>query len=320
MTTVGESGGGGGASGEAAAPLPCQDTIISNEMVNSQSRKVAYALKENVAAMVAKHGVERIGFLTLTFSDKVQNIREAQRRFNSLRTGVLSSRYPEWIAVVERQKSGRVHFHLLVVASGDIRSGLDFAAVGRGDYRSANSLLRSEWAFWRKTAPRYKFGRTELLPIKSSAGGIAAYVAKYIAKHLDARVPADKGAKLVRYARPSARFGSRFSWNSAGSFVWRHKCALLAVLTKVGSGMDSAKAAWRSWYGSRWVYKLRPVFSMLRLPVYPTGRHWNVDHSPFDHVHPDCVDVEPGFQWDLYGAIAKMTALIGSQGGRVCAG
>lgn len=306
---------GGGAEGGAAAPapLPCQDTSNSNELRNSHSRKVAYALKENVAAMVSQHGLEQIGFLTLTFSDKVQNIREAQRRFNSLRTGVLSKRYPEWIAVVERQKSGRVHFHLLVVCAGDIRTGFDFEAVAKGDYRSASKILRVEWAFWRKTAPRYKFGRTELLPIKSTPGAISTYVAKYIGKHLDARLDADKGAKLVRYSRFASRVGTRFSWNSPGSWVWRHKCALLATLTKVGRDMNGAKSKWRSWFGKRWVYKIRPIMSALRLPSYPTGRHWNVDHLPLDHVHPEAVEVEPAFQFDTYAAVGRMFAALGAQ-------
>ena len=308
-----------GASPEGAAPaLPCQNSDNSNGGVTltSSQRKVAYALKENVRLMAEKYGVEQIGFLTLTFSDKVQNIREAQRRFNSLSTGVLRGRYPEYLGVVERQKSGRVHFHLLVVVGSDIRTGLDFDAVRRGDYRTAAPALRKEWAFWRKTAPAYSFGRTEMLPIRSSGGAIAAYLGKYITKHIGARLEIDKGAKLVRYAKGSARVSSRLSWNSPGGYVWRHKCALLATLTKVGAEMTGAKAKWKTWFGPRWVYKLRPIFALLKLPVYPTGKEWNRDHSPGDHIHPDLRDVEPGFQWDLWAAIAKNVAALGAQGRR----
>jgi hypothetical protein len=69
-----------------------------------------------------------------------------------------------------------------VVLDADIRTGLDFAAVAMRDYRTAPAALKSEWAFWRETAPRYGFGRTELLPIKSTAEGFSKYVGKYIAK------------------------------------------------------------------------------------------------------------------------------------------
>jgi len=65
-----------------------------------------------------------------------------------------------------------------------IRTGFNFAAVKRGDYRSASDYLRREWKFWWKTALKYVFGRTELLPIRKTADGVAKYVGKYIAKQL----------------------------------------------------------------------------------------------------------------------------------------
>jgi len=65
----------------------------------------------------------------------------------------------------------------------DIRSGADFQAFKRRDYRSANSALRVEWAFWRQTCPKYRFGRHKLMPFKSTAEGIARYVGKYISKY-----------------------------------------------------------------------------------------------------------------------------------------
>jgi hypothetical protein len=295
--------------------LPCQNSDNSNEggKLNSSQRKIAYALKENVRLLAREHGIERLGFLTLTFADKVQDIREAQRRFNSLSTGILRKRYREWLGCVERQKSGRVHFHLLVVIRDDIRTGLDFEAVRRGVYNSAPRPLRAEWVFWRKTAPQYGFGRTEMLPIRSSGNAIAAYLGKYIAKHIGSRLQLDKGARLVRYSRGAARVSARFSWNSPGSYVFRHKCALLATLTKVGADMEVAKAKWRHWWGPRWVYKLGPIFNLLKLPVYPTGRHCNVDHNENDHIPIDLKEIEPRLQWDMWEAIAKCFAILGAQ-------
>ena len=62
------------------------------------------------------YGIERLGFLTLTFADHVTDAREAQRRFHSLATHVLNTRYrARWIRVLERHESGRIHYHLIVV-------------------------------------------------------------------------------------------------------------------------------------------------------------------------------------------------------------
>ena len=98
---------------------------------------------------------------------------------------------------MERSKSGRLHFHLLVVCREDIRSGFDFAAVKRRDYRSASEYLRGEWAFWRKACPKHNFGRCELLPVKKDGERAAGYLAGYIGKHLRARYAEDKRARLV---------------------------------------------------------------------------------------------------------------------------
>ena len=97
-----------------------------------------------------------------------------------------------------------------MVIGFDIRTGFDFSAVERQDYSSANRLLREEWSFWRKTAPAYRFGRTELMPIRSSEEAIGRYIGKYIGKHMEAREDADKGARLVRYSR-GARVASTVS-------------------------------------------------------------------------------------------------------------
>ena len=129
---------------------------------------------------LGKYSLERLGFLTLTFAQDIKDPIEAQRRFNSLATHVLRDRYADYIRIWERTKKGRIHYHLLVVLPEDIRTGFSFVEAEFGVYTSAPKALRSEWAFWRSTAKEYGFGRTELLPIRSTAEGIARYVGKYI--------------------------------------------------------------------------------------------------------------------------------------------
>jgi len=202
--------------------------------------------------MAAKWGVERLGFLTLTFRDHVTDIKEAQKRFNSLRSNVLAERYDVSIAVVERMNSARIHFHLLVVLPADIRTGFDFEGVSKNDYRSANKTLRDEWAFWRKTAPLYGFGRTELLPVKSTAEGVAKYVGKYIAKHLEKRRDDDKGARLVRYSVAARHVSQNFAWVTPGAKLWRERVG--EITHALGSDdMTIIKAKW----GDRWAYNAR---------------------------------------------------------------
>ncbi|EOO2707924.1 hypothetical protein D4L71_RS26955, partial [Escherichia coli] len=230
------------ATGKSGCSLPCLYSNNSTEnhlnslrfdsleaardaafQLNTQIRKSASCLAWNVDFLCSKFGIENLGFLTLTFRDHVLDPKEAQRRFNSLRTHVLRERYLADIRVMERQKSGRIHYHLLVVIGEDIRSGFDFGACANGDYRSANYRLKQEWAFWRKTAKAYGFGRTELLPIKSNSECISRYVGKYISKHFEARQHRDKGVRLVEYSRNARIASTRMQFVSEGSAEWRRK-------------------------------------------------------------------------------------------------
>lgn len=235
-----------------------------NVLTGSHARS-AQCLAFEIGALAREFGIEKLGFLTLTFADHVTDIRESSRRFNSLNTGVLKERYLRSICTVERQKSGRVHFHLVVVLRADIRTGFDFSGIERGDYSSAGRAIRSEWSFWRETARLYGFGRTELLPIRSCSEGIARYVGKYISKHIGARVEEDKGARLVRYVgyvtttkegeRASLRKGSpRFGWNTDRGRLWRRTVGLLARECGCEDIADfSAK------FGPRWAYAFAPI-------------------------------------------------------------
>ena len=249
--------------------LPCLNSNISNETLSghaggqdtpqlarlsTQHKKSAFILKESVQLLAETYGLEKLGFLTLTFRHNVQCPREAQRRLNSLLTGVIKPRYREYVGVMERQKSGRIHYHFLIVLDVDIRTAFDFDEIKNHDYSSASPELRSEWAFWRKTAPKYNFGRTELLPIQSTTEAIAKYVGKYIAKHCENRNPEDKGVRLVRYSRGARAGTTRFQFKTEGSKEWRRKLAIFAQIVqeqhpdqKIASLKDLTRCLGKSW-------------------------------------------------------------------------
>ena len=156
-----------------------------------------------IQGLCVRYGVERIGFLTFTFSDDVKTIQEASRRFNSMNSHKLAGRYREWLSVVQRHKDNRIHFHLVVVMDHDIRTGFDFEAVKRRDYSSASAYLKAEWSFLRQTLPEYSFGRHELLPVRIAAG-FGRYVARYVARAGNTRQD-EKGARLVRFSKTFQR-------------------------------------------------------------------------------------------------------------------
>jgi hypothetical protein len=250
--------------GQTGELLPCRSLETTQSRVEPKGlsgphKKVAAALAWNVGHLCQKYGTERVGFLTLTFADHVLDVREASRRFNSLASNVLKARYGHFIRVLERQKSGRIHYHLLVVLPDDIRTGADFDAFAAKRYTSANNHLRREWAFWRKTACFYGFGRTELMPIRSDAAAMGQYVGKYIGKHIGQREERDKGARLVSYSGDARMATSKHSAVTIRPDQWRAKVLTFSRMVsswKPGARIQSMDDL--SFHlGKRWAYQWR---------------------------------------------------------------
>ena len=206
--------------------LPNEFKPEFNEFSTS-NKKSSCALEMNVHQFIETFGLNHVGFLTLTFSDDVQEVKEAQRRFHSLRTNFLKKHFEHYICVYERMKSGRIHFHLIVNTREDIRRGLNFKQIQARNYTSANKAIRQLWQILRENMDKYGFGRSELLPVKTNSKGLARYVAKYISKHINSRLPEDKGYRLIRTTIDKKSLwkiaNSNFSFVSAGSRLWREK-------------------------------------------------------------------------------------------------
>lgn len=271
------------------ASLPCLRVNNSNDSpttdknntftpIPSWVRKSEFKVKCEVMALFDKFGLDRIGFLTLTFADDVQDHKEATKRLNSLITGVLRERYAQCIRVSERQKKGRWHFHLVVVCQQDIRRGVDFEAIKNRQYKQgANEALRAEWAFWRTTAKKYGFGRTELLPVKKTGEALAAYVAKYISKGFAYRQPQDKGMRLYSVIGGSRVCSSRFSFYSPKAIQWRQKVAMwvaswsgVFARVAVSGGHEPVEMLTYDdlpkFFGSKWAWRYRDQILAMQSP------------------------------------------------------
>ena len=180
--------------------------------------------------MLDRYGLDRIGFLTLTFplnsdGSPVDSIDEANCRLNSLMSHYLSKKLTAYILIRERQRSGAWHFHLLAVLPYDIRSKGRWTKKLKGghSFKTTNVNLINLWADFRLAMPRYGFGRHELLPIRKDSGSVATYLSKYLGKHFEIRhaykvengSDRDRRIRLISYSRFFVRaVSSRFSWVS----------------------------------------------------------------------------------------------------------
>ena len=334
-----------GARSAPAPPLPCLSSNNSIEVwteigeLSPYHKRVAETIQLNVQYLAERYGIERIGFLTLTFAEFVK-LQEAQRRWNSCATNFLREEFVEYMMIAEFTRRGWVHYHLLVVCKEDIRTGFDFTAQYLATSPSYAHMIkeRRQWtkkyataaapylrALWKRLRAKlkvYGFGRHELLPIKKTGLAVAYYVGKYVSKCVINRRPEAKGARFVRYSQGWKTASVHFAWVTTRSWLWRKKVGILAKQLGAVDTDDLQRLC-----GKHWAYHMKDhIMGLTDLTRYPTWYHaeldgWRVpenvknrtvafDQSPgFDAVAAHCEDMRVGIAY-RYSALEVARSIV----------
>ena len=245
-----------------AGPLPCLFVTTRNYMENDQNHlppkaninlsayaKKAETLFINLDGLIRRVGIERVGFVTLTFAKRVVKYKDASRRFSATMTTLSNPRAWNLLPCLNARSPGAFTSILVAAFPYDIRAGFDFAACERanaakrdGDRdgfrrlqaiycRSANRNLRQFWALvtdGQGHAPR--FGRCETLPILSNAAALADTLALTSRVLGRARRVSDKGMRSVRYSLSQRLATCRWSWADGNGLHWRRGCQILSLI------------------------------------------------------------------------------------------
>lgn len=242
----------------------------------------------NLSSLIARVGIERVGFVTLTTADNCTDGSEGLRRYRAFAAALLRPNRIESICVPERQQRGAVHFHVAAAFPWDIRTGFDFAAcahaaaikrkhyLGGGRWtpgkldefkrwervyvQSANERLRGWWRLVREFNESVRaagFGRCETLPILSNAAALARYVGAYVTTATGARLACDKGMRTVRYALSARTATVRWSWEDGNGRIFRRGVQLMEVIHGFGA-VELERA-----YGRKWQWRWRRIVRTL---------------------------------------------------------
>ena len=278
----------------AAAALPCQynDNCIGNGIGQFQSaplspyrKKSRHRLEMAVEWMVKEHGLERVGLLTLSFGvpgsgrgsletfllrEQAKDLEFVQGRWHSFCSNVVMKRYQDWICILEPHKDGVWHLHVVVATKEDIRTGTDVETLSnyklpywlRRGKPLRNEALAAEWKALRETACKYRFGRVELLPIKTTKEAFARYLGKYLTKTFNL-IPPGRRHRLIRYSRGVGRhFSMRFSINGLGNLLYRTRLRMAAAMLGFRDYSLFADC-----FGPRWNFYLRDIIASIPIPL-----------------------------------------------------
>ncbi len=172
------------------APHPRLPSLKKDNCIRNGRYRSVFVVEENVRLYVWKHGLENIGFLTVTTASECFEPAAFQGKWHSYLTNVVCKIFPSGIWVRERQpRSGNWHAHSVVNVGRDIRTGFPFDQVAKKFYANVDLELRKLWKHLRDTATAYGFGRTELLPLKHSGDACARYLTGYLAATFSSEKP-----------------------------------------------------------------------------------------------------------------------------------
>lgn len=210
----------------------------SFDSLSSYDKKACHALYVSAMELIGDD-VNSCAFVTLTTPDNYsywtkegwESARKIFRSFISNKSGFNSvfGSSARWVRIIEPQKRGAIHWHLLVKTEKDIRTGCNLKDFDCGNYSSASPVLRQMWSRLRLVAPRYGFGRCEIMPLKSDIKeAVSRYLAKYLSKTYSCEKEFSKGglvrpnhARRVGFSSGWFHANTKFSWVGDHSMAWR---------------------------------------------------------------------------------------------------
>lgn len=255
------------------------DTLHRIGMPTGAEARSAFHLRLNVAAFIDHWGRSHCLFFTVTDEANLHPTQFA-RRWNSflVRNGTW---IVSFIRVLEPQKQGRPHYHILAAVEWDTKPDtFDWQAFAecqqerrfnghtalfrelRNRYRaSAAPELVAMWRLLRKVLPRYGLGRAELLPIRKGREAISEYIGKYLEAGLVIRKHSWKGCRRVEFDRRNKTGWLActriFAWHSPGAIAWRARVGELAQALGI-TDMEGIRGR----LGSKWAYRLREAITL----------------------------------------------------------
>lgn len=239
------------------------------------------ALNKNLRKFIIRHGENFVGMVTFTTKD-IPTLQEFYRRWHSLQRRALKRICPteEYIAILEFQKRGAPHLHVLIAVKEDIKTGVRWH-LQKGQFHPVASTLgpHLKWLFQelQEIQPAYGFGTwVSIQPIRTIDAAVSDYVSKYLWKG-DPNTPEGAGrVRRVRYGhkksmRKDGIDNQRFSWLYGRSWAWRRGMVKFAEIEarkyaerrQYGNGETEelitgiSEAKIRMILGNRWVYHYR---------------------------------------------------------------
>ena len=168
-----------------------EDNLYKNVITYSKKNELKVIEYKNICRskfqlqrLVKANEKEFATFLTLTFSDNITNISEANEKFATWRTKVKSIfKDFKYVCVPEFQKRGAVHYHLLT----NIEIDKKYKYIRRGQELETQLIIPQKNTIKKQYDVKYwSYGFSSVFPMQDI--NVVGYITKYMTKDIDNRL------------------------------------------------------------------------------------------------------------------------------------
>lgn len=303
-------------------------TTDTERRLTPTQKKSAEALRLECNSLVVSVGIDRLLFITLTFSDPLPDRGARETIYEQFKKLILLKIFNYGFTVFDRSETGRPHYHIIGVGGQEIsyRAGFDIKAwdasidfekrwnrsghtdfvaeqqwrVATGAYTaSASSDLRSIWSTFAEASARHGFGRINAIPVKDAVA-CSFYLAKCITNGFRDNHPDDRGVRRVRFwGKYPRKVSMKFSRITKGATRWRGKLAFCARILGFEEFDDFAKR-----FGPRWFIYMKGIIRLVPNRVAEASLltpHIRLDLDDWERQRVRKVDVELHDRLERYG-------------------
>jgi hypothetical protein len=266
------------------------DTSSSHHLTSAQ-KKSAEVLRLELELLPVHEGIQRLLFVTLTFSNPLPDRKHRNACYLKFRKYFLEKKFQYGVTILDRSETKRPHFHMIVVGNQDcdFRTGFDFGAwdascaaeqrwnnSARTDHAAgqqwraltakytggASHELRAVWNILSEIAESFGFGRINALPIKDPIA-YARYLAKCVTNGFRENHSEDRGIRRYRFwGNFNRKVTLPFYRLTRGATRWRGRLAFCGAMLGF-TDLDDFKKC----FGPQWFIHLKGIIRTVPVPI-----------------------------------------------------
>ncbi|MGZ0710121.1 rolling circle replication-associated protein [Coraliomargarita sp. W4R53] len=226
--------------------------VVENKCINPTSAKSVYLFEANIKALKYQYPLSQLLFLTITFPPNPDLTDKCFKdKLHRLTTNILNRKGIDWLRVLERNRCGMIHYHLILVLPWDAKD--EIRCLRKINTRSCQLVIEKRFsgqllALSQELGlklPNYGVGLWNMTPVQC-LDAVATYMCKALRSRINQYYKGERRwscSKLLRCAKGA------IAWVGGRARAFRQAVEFFAF----GLGIDDYDD-FQDEFGPKWFY------------------------------------------------------------------